>query len=79
MNRFDDVLMEIATKILKAGSFNPILNQNAGSFNQILSQNVGIFHTSGRTGIARDNGFHQFIVLKSGGIPFLLGRKILFI
>jgi len=69
--------MEIATKILKAGSFNPILNQNAGSFNPILSQNVGTFHTSDRTGIPRDNGLHQFFVLKLGGIPFLLCRKML--
>ena len=38
VKRFDDVLMEIANKILKAGSFEPILNPNAGAF-----------HSSGRT------------------------------
>jgi hypothetical protein len=77
VNRFDDILMEIANKILKASSFKPILNQNGGSFKPILNQNAEAFHSSGRTRFPRDNGFHQFFVLKLGGIPFLLCRKIL--
>jgi hypothetical protein len=65
MNRFDDELMKFANKIFKAGSFKPILKQN-----------VGTFHSSSLTRIPRDNGFHQFFVLKLGGIPFLLCRKM---
>jgi hypothetical protein len=41
VNRFDEILMGIANKILKAGLFEPILNQNPGSFEPILNQNVG--------------------------------------
>jgi hypothetical protein len=35
-----------------------------------------LFHSSGRTGIPKINGFHQFFALKLGGILFLLCRKI---
>jgi len=61
VNRFDDVLMEIANKISKDGSFKPILNQNAGSFKPILNQNVGAFHSSSRTRTPIDNVFINFL------------------
>ena len=76
VNRLD-VLMEIANKILKAGSFEPISNQNIGSFKPISNPNVGTFHSSGRARIPGENGFHHFFVLKLGAIPLLLCRKML--